>query len=65
MTEIAVTALVAIIAGLAIGWFVARRDVAALQAERDKRTEEFKQAIVDLAAASERAKAAAGLRAEL
>ena len=65
MTEIAVTALVAIIAGLALGWFVAPRDAAALQAERDKRTEEFKQAIVDLAAASERAKAAEGLRAEL
>ncbi|MCW6529699.1 MULTISPECIES: DNA recombination protein RmuC [Sphingomonas] len=65
MIEVAAIALVALVVGLAIGWFVARREVAALQAERDQRTEEFKRAIVDLAAASERAKAAEGLRAEL
>jgi len=65
MIEVAAIALVALVVGLAIGWFVARREVAALQAERDQRTEEFKRAIVDLAAASERAKAVDGLRAEL
>lgn len=65
MVEIVAVALVAIVLGLALGWFIARRDVAGLRAERDQRAEEFKRAIVDLATASERAKAADGLRAEL
>jgi len=65
MIETAAIALVAILAGLALGWFVARRDVAGLRAERDQRAEEFRKAIVDLAAATERAKAADGLRGEL
>ncbi|MBS0282939.1 MAG: DNA recombination protein RmuC, partial [Proteobacteria bacterium] len=65
MIETAAIALVAILAGLALGWFVARRDVAGLRAERDQRAEEFRKAIVDLAAATERAKAADVLRGEL
>ena len=57
--------VVALLVGLAAGWLLASRSVAAVRAERDARTEEFKKAIVDLAGAEERAKAADGLRAEL
>lgn len=65
MNDMVATALIAVLLGLAIGWFVARREVASLRAERDRGAEEFRQAIVDLATASERAKAVDGLRAEL
>ncbi len=64
MIEAAI-ALVAIIAGFVLGWIVARREVAAVRAEREQRAEDFRRAIVDLAAATERVKAAEGLRAEL
>ncbi len=57
--------LAALLIGLATGWWLASRGVAALRAERDSRTEEFKKAIVDLAGAEERAKAADALRQEL
>lgn len=61
----AVFVIVALLLGLAVGWWLAQRSVAAIRAERDARAEEFKRAIVDLAGAEERAKAADGLRREL
>jgi DNA recombination protein RmuC len=57
--------VLALLVGLAVGWWIANRGVAALRAERDQRTDEFKKAIVDLAGAEERAKAAEALRQEL
>ncbi|WBH16406.1 DNA recombination protein RmuC [Sphingomonas radiodurans] len=57
--------IVALLIGLAVGWWIANRGVATLRAERDARTDEFKKAIVDLAGAEERAKAADALRTEL
>ena len=57
--------VVALLIGFAAGWWFANRSVAALRAERDARTDEFKRAIVDLAGAEERAKAAEALRTEL
>ncbi|WP_066774868.1 DNA recombination protein RmuC, partial [Sphingomonas sp. CCH5-D11] len=57
--------VVALLLGLAVGWWLAQRGMAAIRAERDARAEEFKKAIVDLAGAEERAKAADGLRQEL
>ena len=66
MEPIAVLFVVlALLVGLAVGWWIANRGVAALRAERDQRTDEFKKAIVDLAGAEERAKAAEALRQEL
>lgn len=56
------TVLAVLVAGLLLGWFLGGRTAAAARAERDQRTEEFKRAIVDLASAEERAKAAAELR---
>lgn len=57
--------LLALIAGLVAGWWISSRGVSALRLERDARMEEFKRAIVDLAGAEERAKAADALRHEL
>lgn len=57
--------VVALLLGLAVGWWLAQRGMAAIRAERDARADEFKKAIVDLAGAEERAKAADGLRQEL
>ena len=57
--------IAALLIGLAVGWFLGGRGIAAARAERDARTEEFKRAIVDLAGAEERARAAAQLRDEL
>ncbi|MEO6214686.1 MAG: DNA recombination protein RmuC [Sphingomonas sp.] len=54
-----------LLVGLVIGWFLGGRGVAQARAERDARTEEFKRAIVDLAGAEERARAATQLRDEL
>lgn len=58
-------AIAALLVGLAIGWWLGRRDLAAARAERDARTEEFRRAITDLASAEERAKAAGELQATL
>ncbi len=58
---IIVIVVAGIVLGLAIGWFLGGRGTAQARAERDMRTEEFKRAIIDLASAEERAKAAAGL----
>ncbi|WP_184003282.1 DNA recombination protein RmuC [Stakelama sediminis] len=49
-------------AGLAIGWFLGNRGVAAMRAERDARTEDFKAAITDLARAQEQANEVGRLR---
>jgi DNA recombination protein RmuC len=57
--------VLALIAGLALGWFLGGRGVAEMRAERDARTEEFKRAIVDLAGAQERANSADQLRLDL
>lgn len=65
MTEALLAALVALIVGLAAGWWLAGRGVAAIRAERDARAEDFKRAIIDLAGAEERAKATGELRVEL
>ncbi len=56
---------VALVLGLATGWWFASRTAATLRAERDARATEFKKAIVDLACAEERARAADALRQEL
>ncbi|MDF2495779.1 DNA recombination protein RmuC [Sphingomonas sp.] len=56
---------VALVLGLAAGWWLASRTAATLRAERDARAAEFKKAIVDLAGAEERARAADALRQEL
>jgi DNA recombination protein RmuC len=55
----------AAIAGVALGWLLGGRQVAALRVERDARLEEFKAAIRDLAAAEERARAVPDLQARL
>ena len=63
--EIMLVALIAVILGLALGWLLGSRPAAQARAERDARTEEFKRAITELAAAEERGKAAAFLRDQL
>lgn len=57
--------VVALLAGLALGWFLGTRGAAEARAERDKRETDFKAAISDLAAAEERAGEIPGLRVEL
>jgi DNA recombination protein RmuC len=63
--EILFAVLIAILVGLALGWLLGSRTAAQARAERDARTEEFKRAIGELAAAEERGKAAAYLRDQL
>lgn len=46
--------VIALVLGIALGWFLGSRGVATAQAERDARESDFKQAISDLAVASER-----------
>jgi DNA recombination protein RmuC len=65
MVETILLPLLMMLAGIVLGWFLGGRGVAQARAERDQRTEEFKRAIVELASAEERAKAAVGLRDEL
>lgn len=57
--------LLALIVGLAIGWLLGGRATAVVRAERDAQAADFKRAIAELAAASERAKAGDALRDEL
>ena len=57
--------ILAVAAALALGWWLGARPVAAARAEAAARGEEFKRAIVDLAAADERARAVPGLTDEL
>ena len=63
--EILLVALVAIVVSLVLGWFLAGRGVAQARADAAAREADFKRAIVDLASAEERAKAADQLRADL
>ncbi len=51
----------ALLGGVGLGWFLGGRGAAQARAERDARETDFKRAIVDLAGAEERAKAAVGL----
>jgi DNA recombination protein RmuC len=57
--------VVALLAGIAVGWLLGGRGAAQLRSERDRREADFKAAIMDLAAAEERAGEVPGLRAEL
>ena len=66
MSTIAVIiVIIALVIGLAIGWWLGNRAVAAMRAERDARTDDFRKAITDLAGAEERARGADQLRVEL
>lgn len=56
--------LVALLAGLGLGWFLSARRVAELRADRDKRESDFKAAISDLVVAEERASQLPALREE-
>lgn len=57
--------IVALLAGLGAGWFLGGRGSAEMRAERDARAEEYKRALVDLALAEERARAAVQLAGTL
>lgn len=58
-------AVAALLVGVGAGWMLGARAVTAARAEAATREAEFKRAIVDLAAAEERARAVEPLRAEL
>ncbi|PWG01149.1 DNA recombination protein RmuC [Sphingosinicella humi] len=57
--------VVALLAGLSVGWFAGSRQAAAYREERDARLDDFRKAIADLAAAEERAKQVPLLSAQL
>ncbi|UYY59121.1 DNA recombination protein RmuC [Sphingomonas sp. S2-65] len=57
--------VLALFAGILAGWLLGGRGVAQMRAERDKREADFKAAIMDLAAAEERASETLALRSEL
>ena len=59
-----IAALVAAGLGALVGWWLARRELAAVRAERDARTDDFRRAITDLAGAEARAQAAEQLARE-
>ncbi|MEH3098791.1 DNA recombination protein RmuC [Sphingomonas adhaesiva] len=65
MIDYLLVALVAVALGALLGWLAGRREAQALRGERDAQAEQFKRAIVDLAGAEERARAAEALRTEL
>jgi DNA recombination protein RmuC len=58
-------AVLALLLGLAAGWFVGSRQAASFRKERDERLDDFRRAIADLAAAEERAKQVPGLIEQL
>ncbi len=60
-----VVAAAVLLVGLAIGWLAGSRQTQSLREERDRREDDFKQAIADLALASERAREVPSLRVEL
>ena len=64
-STIALVAIAALLIGLALGWVFGSKPVAAARADSAAREADFKRAIVDLASAEERARAADQLRAEL
>ncbi len=51
--EAVIIAIATLLAGIGLGWFLGGRGAAAMREERDKRTEDFKAAITDLARAQE------------
>jgi len=53
----AVLGIMALFAGLVLGWWLGQRPVAALRDERDHHLDQFRKAITDLAGAEERARA--------
>jgi DNA recombination protein RmuC len=57
--------MVALLGGLALGWFLGSRPAVQARADLAKRESDFKAAITELAAAEERASEVLGLRAEL
>lgn len=57
--------VLALVVGVALGWFLGQRGVAEARGERDRREADFKAAIADLALASERAREAGTLRQEV
>lgn len=59
--EILLFVILAVIAGAALGWFIGTRPLAAAQQQAAAAEERFRNAIVDLASASERAKQADSL----
>ncbi len=63
--EILLFVIVALVAGLAMGWFLASRPVTAAERARESAEGRFQQAIVDLAGAEERARRADGLAVAL
>ncbi|ODP39295.1 recombinase RmuC [Sphingomonas turrisvirgatae] len=63
--EFVIAILLALLAGAALGWFMASRGVSDLRNDRDRREADFKAAIVDLAAAEERLKELPALRDQL
>jgi DNA recombination protein RmuC len=64
LTALIIVAL-ALLAGLALGWFLGRSQAAAYRKERDERLDDFRRAITDLAGAEERAKRAEALQQQL
>ena len=62
---ISLAVVAALLIGLGVGWFLGGRGVAQARADAVAREADFKRAIVDLAGAEERAKAAEQLRYDL
>ncbi len=62
--ELVIVGCVALLLGLGLGWFLGGRGASDLRADRDRYERDFKAAIIDLAAAEERAKEVAPLREE-
>lgn len=65
MIEFLLVGLVALAIGALVGWVLGNRPAAEFRGERDTHAENFRKAIVDLAGAEERARAAETLRGEL
>ena len=63
--DLVIFAIVALLIGLAVGWFLGNRPAAGFRKERDDRLEEFRRAITELAAAEERAKQVPALTEQL
>jgi DNA recombination protein RmuC len=57
--------ILALLLGLAAGWFLGNRQADAFRRERDERLDDFRRAIADLAAADERAKQVPLLQTQL
>ena len=57
--------IVALLAGLGLGWLLGGRPVAVVRAERDRHLDDFRRAITDLAGAEERAKVVPAIQASL